>query len=97
MATKRPWRQAGHNPMVICAEGIADLAFCGGDKIDLARHGERAANSELIVRAVNSFDDLVGICAEYIAYREGNDGNIDDIAARMKTILKRCRGESCKS
>lgn len=36
--------------------------------------------------------ELLAVCKEYIAYREGNDGCIDEIAPRMKAAIAKATG-----
>lgn len=41
---------------------------------------------------LDAAQSLLEVCEAYIDYREGNDGNIDEIAARMKRAIKRAKG-----
>ena len=45
------------------------------------------ANAALIVRCVNSHDDLVSVVTDYLAYRDGANLCVDDIAQRMRSAL----------
>ncbi len=39
--------------------------------------------------------NLLAACKEYVAYREGSHGNIDEIAARMKAAIRLAEIPDC--
>ncbi len=53
-------------------------------------HGDDPATdeSDCNARLICAAPSLLAACKEYIAYREGNDGNIDQIAGRMKAAIR---------
>ncbi len=63
---------------------------CGhrpSQRISLAGHAAESCGCRCH-DAADAAPALLAACKEYIAYREGNDGNIDEIAGRMKAAIR---------
>lgn len=92
--TPGPWatywgsdNQTGKHPCEVA--GATGHPIAHVLRVDPAEQGDHESNAQLIAAS----PDLLAACKEYIAYRQGSSGCIDDIARRMKDAIAKAEKE----
>jgi hypothetical protein len=100
-AVSRPWeygKARNYEGFYIAPQGtlptLAAVERCG-DRLNIQCFnfpGQTEANARLIVRAVNTHDELLGLAKGYLRYLEVTNG-FEELKEQVKKIIAKAKGE----